>query len=330
MVVEVMNEIKRTWPFVDLLKPEREAVPLILLALDPQLGWKVKEIAQFAATAKVASVKREAGFLGEQEITPMELDAWLNAGAERPIFLGEPATDFSPSCANLLSNAEKRLLRKLNEAGGSGARFTLMDEIESSFQAKDRPVDLLVSDHEAAYLGKMSDLWAATAGWVQKARISLQDWLAGEGRKVLRKSLECLVEDRIFELNDASDETYREIDAKVAPGFQFVITGHTHLERALRRTTGSGFYLNTGTWAGIMQLGWPTLGSTSEFEKFYQHLKAGSLAVLEQNNLITRNNPVASITADAAGVVRGELRHVKLIGNSLVLESVPGSQCQIG
>jgi len=92
-----------------------------------------------------------------------------------------------------------------------------------------------------------------------------------------------LVEDRIFDLKDETDETYREIDAKVGREFDFVITGHTHLERALRRTNGSGYYYNTGTWAGIMRLEPAALKNDDEFGKFYRHLSAGSLDVLEKN-----------------------------------------------
>ncbi|HRI12793.1 MAG TPA: metallophosphoesterase [Verrucomicrobiota bacterium] len=306
MVIEVMNGIKADWPFVDLLKPETKAVPLILLALNPQLAWKVKEIATLFAAAKTTAAKREAGFLGELGWTPV----------------GAPV--------NLLAADEARLLRKLGQPSGSGPQIGLLDGIERQFRSGVEPVELLGMDHDAAYLGKLNDFWAATTGWLHQTGADLKAWLNGKGRLVLRKSLECLVEDRIFDLSDASDTTYRETDEKVGPEFNFVITGHTHLERALRRQNGGGFFYNSGTWAGIMRLERHVLENESEFTTLYRHLEAGSLEVLEKNDLVMRHNTVVSITAGAGGSAHGTLRHIKLNkSGKLAPETVAGSESDV-
>jgi hypothetical protein len=132
MVVEVMNGIKRDWPFVDLLKPEREAVPLILLALDPQLAWKVKQIAQLAAVANLATVKMQAGFLGEE-------------GAAANLATGKILSSEATGAGgvNLLASAEGRLMRKLGLSPRAGTDLGLMDDIERQFRAKAKPMDLL-------------------------------------------------------------------------------------------------------------------------------------------------------------------------------------------
>ncbi len=326
MVIEVMNSVKRDWPFVDLLKPERESVPLILLALDPTLGWKVKNIASLATVANIASAKREAGFLEG----PVDGDADVAATKSGLTLLGEPTGNQLQTPINLFTNAESRLLRKLARSTQTGVQSALLDDIERQFRDGILPIDLIRSDYEAVYLGKMSDLWSATAGWLHKTGANLNVWLANQGRQILRKALECLIEDRVFDLKDSTDDTFQQIDAKVGSEFDFVITGHTHLERALPRNNGSGYYYNTGTWAGIMRLERSVLENDAKFNALYQHLSAGSLELLEKNNLVIRENTVVSIKADACGAAHAKLQHVRLNAGRLVLDLVAGSEAQIG
>ncbi len=65
MVVEVMNGIKQRYPFVDLLKPETQAVIPTLLAIDASAASALTALPSIAARQKAAQVRIAAGWLGE-------------------------------------------------------------------------------------------------------------------------------------------------------------------------------------------------------------------------------------------------------------------------
>lgn len=63
MVIEVMNDIKRQYPFVDLLKPENDAVLPILAALNPRLHRKLFELGAVAGRRGWDIARMWTGFL---------------------------------------------------------------------------------------------------------------------------------------------------------------------------------------------------------------------------------------------------------------------------
>ena len=63
LVVDVMNQIKRKYPFVDLLKPELEAVVPTLYALDPSLRPKLANVFGVAKRWAKDTLRRSTGFL---------------------------------------------------------------------------------------------------------------------------------------------------------------------------------------------------------------------------------------------------------------------------
>lgn len=65
LVVDVMNGIKRRYPFVDLLKPEKEGVLPILAALDTGAHRKLLDIAAVAGRRAWDSARMRTGFLDE-------------------------------------------------------------------------------------------------------------------------------------------------------------------------------------------------------------------------------------------------------------------------
>jgi UDP-2,3-diacylglucosamine pyrophosphatase LpxH len=64
LVVEVLNPIKADYPFVDLLKPETQAVIPVLSALNPALMPRLREIAAIAARSAADALRLRTGFLG--------------------------------------------------------------------------------------------------------------------------------------------------------------------------------------------------------------------------------------------------------------------------
>lgn len=63
LVIEVMNEIKSKYPFIDLLKPETEAVLPILAALNPGLHRKLLELTGVAGRRAKDIIRMRMGFL---------------------------------------------------------------------------------------------------------------------------------------------------------------------------------------------------------------------------------------------------------------------------
>ena len=130
--------------------------------------------------------------------------------------------------------------------------------------------------------------------------------------EALRDALESLDKDRSFEFR-TEDGTYRDLDALVGAEVDFLLTGHTHLERALRRRRSRGCYFNSGTWARLMQIPPQVRKNAAAFAMLFERLKAGTMAALDDEaagpGLTLRRCSVVSIWRESGRTV-GELRHV--------------------
>ncbi|MEO5915186.1 MAG: metallophosphoesterase [Luteolibacter sp.] len=286
MVVEVMNDIKRKWPFVDLLKPEMGAVPSVLIALDPSVAVKLTAIAGLAAASGIDSLKMRMGFLGEPENTPSGVPVNPLAASEARMRAKLQAPE-EKSVSDLLARAEKELTRGT------------------------RPVDLIGRDRDQEYLGAVSAAW---------------NWVRGKPKhEVVCAALDGLAKDTSFDLFN-EDATFKGVDERVGAGFDFVITGHTHLERALHRHHGTGFYYNGGTWVGLMSFDPTTLADPNQFKPVFDRLSLGTLAALEEMpSLVERRNSFVKISAGPSGT-RGELRRAQIARGKFTMELVEGSE----
>jgi hypothetical protein len=93
-----------------------------------------------------------------------------------------------------------------------------------------------------------------------------------------RALLDWYADDRSFDLAD-EDETYRRILAHVGSDVDVIVTGHTHLERAI--VTARRAYYNTGTWIRVIRLPDVLLREPSQFAQLYKLLDQASLADLD-------------------------------------------------
>ena len=219
LVIEVMNEIKRERPFVDLLKPEVGAVVKVLGLM--KLGYlkKLRDVANFGARAAY-----DAG--------RMKMD--------------------------LLSVA---------------ANPELLDASPSKFVTEDQFLDALYNDADVApdlqNTEEFEDakMLGITAAILQKVKGSSEC-------EVLRVALDTLLKDQSFAFGDA-DRTYRAATAALSSDLPFVITGHTHLMRAIARPRGG--YFNSGTWARLIQVKPANLVDEQSFEPIYRALIAKTL-----------------------------------------------------
>lgn len=283
MVIDVMNEVKRKYPFVDLLKPEQEAVVPVLVALDHSMLGKLTRVFRLLGHKEWDEVRRKTGFL-----------TLVDSPEQR---LGE-----EPSLDSVL-------MQTFGQAGNAAEyRDGLLDTVERQLKAGREPVELLDADRQADYLGKSGALF---------------EWLKHKpANEVLRRALESLKKDRSFDPK-TEDSTFRDLDKWIGGEIDIIIAGHTHLERALNRARGNGYYYNSGTWVRLIQIASETLDSAATFDSIYNALKAGTLSALDATmGLVQRKPAVVSVWQDGS-TTRAELRHVRIDDGAAVLDPVP-------
>ena len=274
LVIDVMNEIKREFPFVDLLKPEMEAVVPTLLALDPKSKPKIKEIWDIFCRITQDKKRRQQGLLSADD-SPVEVT---------------PAPDFDDMLRRTFRTSEppdsaEDLLKK--------ARANREDKVQSG-QIRRR-------DEQGQTLGITGAIW---------------NWVTGKTpAEVLREALEGLKKDQSFDPKQPED-TLKQLDKLISDDIPFITAGHTHLERALIRPSGRGYYFNSGTWVRLMRLTPDVLDSPAVFEEVFKTIKRGTLESLENSNpkLVELKPAVVHIEQTTDAVV-GSLRRVDDQGN---------------
>jgi UDP-2,3-diacylglucosamine pyrophosphatase LpxH len=291
MVIDVMNGIKRQHPFIDLLKPEEEAVVPVLLALDPGQMRKLGEIALSVGKLGVDAVRAAVGMLGTEEMLggraqPPTPEAALDSLLQRRLNVPE-IKPRAESVDDLLLRTERRL------------------------REDQSPYTLVAADQRQENLG----------GWG-----AFQNWILGKPKsEVLRAALDGLKRDRSFNI-DQQDAVFKAIDQRMGRGIDYVVTGHTHFERALQRAAGRGFYYNTGTWARLIQFTDEVLDNANRFQSVFAALAAGTMQALDNEpDLVLRKSTVVSICRDGTSTY-GELRHVRVTGGGTDLDPVAGTR----
>ena len=277
MVIDVMNGIKRRFPFVDLLKPEVEAVVPTLLALDPSALPTLREVAMVAGRRAWDAARMATGFLGD---VPVGVD-------------GVPAGQVRAPAPVLATGAGRRSAR--NGGGIANESLQLIRVVENEARQGTDPMDLLGHDP-----GKQLGFWSAT-------------WNLVTGKpmhQVLREALEDLDKDRSFDIGQP-DETFKRLDALVASDIEYVVAGHTHLERALPRKSGHAYYFNSGTWARLIRIEEGIRQDPVKFEHLFNLFKGGSMDILDKEpGLVIKRCSIVSIWMDNAGATYGELRRM--------------------
>jgi UDP-2,3-diacylglucosamine pyrophosphatase LpxH len=98
-----------------------------------------------------------------------------------------------------------------------------------------------------------------------------------ELREVLIKYLE---PDTAFD-HRAPDEYFEKLDELIGPEVDFLIAGHTHHQKALRRKRAQHYYFNSGTWISVLYLP-PEALEEKAFEAVRKVLEDGSLEKLRE------------------------------------------------
>ncbi|KAA5544878.1 metallophosphoesterase family protein [Adhaeribacter rhizoryzae] len=274
LVIQIMNGLKVQYPFIDLLKPEAQAVLPTLLALAPEQQDKLFAITATARRLLWDKLRITTGFLG-REVTNQEINI------TEPVSLPTYSSGFYYQAAGSMAT-------KNNQQYAA----ELLAETEKRLQANVRPVTLVDQDRRAQNLGLPTALFK---------------FIWGEDKsEVLREALEQLQEDRSFDL-DQEDETFERLNTLVGDQVDYIIAGHTHLERVLPRRQKKGQYFNSGTWAKLIKLEKKLLQDQAKFREVFNAFKAGSMQALEP--YVVRRFPVVAIIADGP-ITTGKLRYL--------------------
>ncbi len=247
MVKDVMKSVKEKYAWIDLLKPEGKSLFGTLLTLDKSQASKLGQI-----TALATKMEYEKKTEVNQRLTVDEQQLFSS-------------TDNAPP--TLESLLGPNLLERMRSAGvinyQNGDDMLLQLE-----QSRNSPVQQQFMGD--APLGTTQYVWDRLTGWFtgegreEALRCALKDWLKG---------------DLTFCIDD-QDDTYKDVTAKLGPNIDFVITGHTHLARAINMGVGRA-YFNSGTWVRLMRFTDEMLSSTASFKPVYDVLANGHMSAID-------------------------------------------------
>jgi UDP-2,3-diacylglucosamine pyrophosphatase LpxH len=277
MVKEVMNEVKRKYAWIDLLKPETQAAVGALLVLEP---------------GQVSKINRLIPIIGEKRRGGTEVDHRLSADGFQPSSNGGAI-----SVDQLLGPSLTQGVQ-LASAASSQSADEMMILAEKSFNRQGGAID-----PPDGTLGSGQVIWDRLTGWMtgvgqdEALRRALNDWLEG---------------DKTFDIGDR-DETYKEVTNSVGSAVDFIVTGHTHLERAIE-IGGGRYYFNCGTWIRLLRLTDGMLRDTSSFKPVYDVLINGGMSAIDaarfgNDSFVMDQSSAVCIKSDGGRVV-GRLTHV--------------------
>ncbi|MGH7852104.1 MAG: metallophosphoesterase [Candidatus Binatia bacterium] len=279
MVKDVMNEVKRRYAWIDLLKPEIQAAVGTLLVLEP---------------AQIAKINRLIPIIGEKRRGDDEFDKRLSGGE----YQSPGASNGSPVTLDQLLGPSVVEGLQDSGAGGNGTSDDMLLSAEKNFDSRSTR-----ADSTNGTLGTGQVIWDRLTGWItsvgqdEALRRALKDWTAN---------------DKTFQIDD-HDDTYKAISASVGPSVDFIVTGHTHLERAIDMGAGR-FYFNCGTWIRLLRLTDAVMGDIDSFRPVYKVLMNGRMdaidaAIFANEPFVLDQTSAVSIKAESNQVV-GRLTHV--------------------
>jgi hypothetical protein len=113
--------------------------------------------------------------------------------------------------------------------------------------------------------------------------------------------------------------------SSIGPDIHFVVTGHTHLERAIADEPNR-FYFNTGTWIRLLRFTEDILKDEASFKQAYQVLNDGSMDAIDRaagkrKGFVLDHTSAVSICREKGGTV-GKLLHVT--GDGTTFDTVGG------
>ncbi len=285
LVIDIMNTVKRRFPFVDLLKPEVAAVAGILLALDKNI---LKQI-DFTSAIPITLDKKR----GKRVVSDLLADDPTETGASTEAIAKEVTEKLlGPSfqAALKVSISENELLFEVEKSMAAGTAFEARPVSESEDGA---PEVLGIGDIVAGWVGLVSK--------PEALRRALLDWIK---------------DDKFFEVDDI-DALYTSMQERVGDGIDFVITGHTHKAIAWQMQR-HGFYYNCGTWIRLLRLTTQSLENEDLFEKkIWPVLTTGDMDGLDNATIPGPGGKDVPLFFDRTNAVRISKNNNQVVGDLL-------------
>ena len=276
VVIDVMNIVKRNYPFVDLLKPETAAIAGVLVAIDRETFSKVD-------LGEAFPILKDA-FRGNSVTSNL-------LGADGTILPTAPAQIVADAAIQELlgPNLREEVVRQRGGRPGAAEDELLLEA--AAAVGGSRPLDVRPAGTPPGTLGARDLIagWVGVIPKVEALRRALKDWMKN---------------DQTYDVNCADDALFKGMEDRVADTVNFTITGHTHLARALRFPRG-GYYYNCGTWIRLLRLTSQVLDSPSDFENvLWPALSARRMEALDTALIPGPNNGTVPLVFDRTNAVR--------------------------
>ncbi len=279
LVKDVMNAVKRRYAWIDLLKPETQAAIGVLLVLDPkQLG----------------NIRRLPAVVGELARGALDYDGRLGADglvAPDPKAAGQRNVD-------QLLGANVAFGVNAGAGAAEGSADDMLRAAEANFETPRHGPELTDDT-----LGVPRLLWDRLTGWITRV---------GRDEALRRALVDWLADDKTFDFN-VRDDTFKRVTASIGEGIDFIVTGHTHLERAVE-IGGGRYYFNSGTWIRLLRFTNDVLHDAASFKPVYEVLEKGTMGSIDEATFggepfVLDQSTAVSIKTDPRGVT-GALCHV--------------------
>jgi len=244
LVEKLMNPQKLEFRFIDLLKPEQEAVIPILLALKPSLYTEIDDAIRIYLSDwrdKFANLTGIGSRGGGEVIT------------ERSLAFNDPTEvlpELSPAneMLEILPKTEDMVMQELEHTlGSSDAANEFMESLKQPMPNSD--------------LEFFNNRGGGTFTWLKSVTQLLfgnkEEDRAGMEQRLptLLRALRTLKHDKSFAIHQETLKGYHEAAERLIRynGYKYVVFGHTHFARNVDFGNGTR-YFNTGTWADLMRL----------------------------------------------------------------------------
>ncbi len=271
LVVHGMNFVKEQYPFVDLLKPENAATAMVLNLLDSAILKKLEF--RDALPLPIDYIR------GQISVSNL-----LGVPGETGLSGTRPATDREISDRMLGSNL-KAALEKTSVSLTEDEILTSAAERQDDYE-----FELESGDEETLSARAVTYSLLSRIGILEKKqamRAALLDWLK---------------DDRTYELEDKSDPYFLGMEHRASKSNNFVITGHTHLARAMDYGPNR-YYFNSGTWIRMIRLTTQSLADDEAFTTLWETLQSPDMSVLDDAEIPAENGSTVPLVLDRTTAV---------------------------
>lgn len=219
IVTIFMNRLKKEYPFIDLLKPETEAMIPLLAVLEPSLLKELKSIYKLPLLTLTGNWIDSAR--GRRDLGMISYDISETPQVEKSFYLVE---------------AER-----------------LVGEMESDEINFDRGA---IDYGEIGYrVSPISTMKAFLEEWKAKREKENREKQITRLYQALRLFVDG--QKLAFDVNQENEDYLKPAEAFAKNGFKVIVFGHTHLAKRVpigAKTGEPAVYLNSGTWADLMCL----------------------------------------------------------------------------